>query len=106
MTIVKPTTTSLTFEFPGPNYYAEKEYGGVKDKNDVVVVTYSSINTNSFEPYGECVLGTRGTMLVEMERDIMLFPQANPNTTGAAAKGIAVTVSTVPAGKPALEASA
>jgi predicted dehydrogenase len=96
----------VTFEFPGPNYYADKENGAVKDKNDVVVVTYSSINTNSFEPYGECVMGTHGTMLVEMEKDIMLFPQANPNRAGEGGKGIAVTVSTVQAGKPALAASA
>src|SRR5262249_3126301 len=41
-----------TYEFPGKNY--------AKDKNDVVVVTYSSISTNSFENYGECVMGTRG----------------------------------------------
>src|SRR5205085_8956473 len=31
----------VTFEFPGKHY--------AQDKNDVVVVTYSSINTNSFE---------------------------------------------------------
>jgi predicted dehydrogenase len=94
-----------TFEFPGPNYYAEKEYGPVKDKNDVVVVTYSSISTNSFEPYGECVMGSRGTMLVEMERDIMLFPQVNPNVS-ASGKGIAVSVASVAPGKAALDASA
>jgi len=96
----------VTFEFPGPNYYADKEYGSVKDKNDIVVVTYSSINTNSFEPYGECVMGTHGTMLVEMERDIMLFPQPNPNKASDPAKGMAVTVSTVSGGKPALDSSA
>jgi predicted dehydrogenase len=95
-----------TFEFPGPNYYAEQEYGSIKDKNDVVVVTYSSISTNAFEPYGECVMGTRGTMLVEMEKDIMLFPQPNPNGAASSSKAMAVTVSSVPAGKPALESSA
>jgi predicted dehydrogenase len=96
----------VTFEFPGPNYYADKEYGAVKDKNDIVVVTYSSINTNSFEPYGECVMGTHGTMLVERESEIMLFPQPNPNKPADAAKGVGVTVTTVAAGKPALDSSA
>src|SRR5438034_8592708 len=43
----------VTFEFPGPNYWEPRapEATGprrVKDKDDVVVVTYSSINTNSF----------------------------------------------------------
>jgi predicted dehydrogenase len=96
----------VTFEFPGPNFYADKEYGPVKDENDKVVVSYSSINTNSFEPYGECVMGTHATLLVEMEKDIMLFPQANPNQASAAPKGIAVTVNNAGAGKPALDASA
>ena len=36
------------FEFPG------------KDEKDRVVVTYSSINTNSFDGYGEMVMGSRG----------------------------------------------
>ena len=33
----------------------------------MVIVTYSSINTNGFETYGECVMGTQGTMIVEKE---------------------------------------
>src|SRR5205807_1523093 len=57
----------VTYEFPGRNY--------ANDKNDVVVVTYSSISTNQFEPYGECVMGTRGTMVVEMEASVMLYPE-------------------------------
>ncbi len=48
-----------TYEFPGKNY--------AKDKHDVVVVTYSSISTNGFENYGECVMGDRGTLIVEKE---------------------------------------
>lgn len=38
-----------------------------------VVVTYSSINTNALEGYGEIVTGTKGTLLVMNERDAMLF---------------------------------
>jgi predicted dehydrogenase len=64
-----------TFEFPGKNYYKNAERTEIGDKDDRVIVTYSSINTNSFEPYGECVMGSKGTMVVEMERQIMLWPE-------------------------------
>jgi predicted dehydrogenase len=57
----------VTFEFPGKNH-PKYPGGGGKDQDDKVVVTYSSINTNSFEPYGACVMGTRGTMLVQQEQ--------------------------------------
>jgi predicted dehydrogenase len=87
-----------TFEFPGPNYYADKERTQVKDKNDIVIVTYSSISTNSFEPYGECVMGNRGTMVVEKEENIMLYP------SGAAPRSTAVSVSNA-GGKPVLDSS-
>ncbi|HEV3205281.1 MAG TPA: Gfo/Idh/MocA family oxidoreductase, partial [Gemmataceae bacterium] len=47
----------VTFEFPGKNYYVLDKDGKptreIKNKNDIVVVTYSSVNTNSFEKYGE-----------------------------------------------------
>ena len=32
---------------------------GKTSYNDIVIVTYSSISTNGFEPYGECVMGTQ-----------------------------------------------
>ncbi|HZU34296.1 MAG TPA: Gfo/Idh/MocA family oxidoreductase, partial [Gemmataceae bacterium] len=68
-----------TFEFPGPNYWADESHKTVKDKDDVVVVTYSSTNTSAFEGYGECVLGSRGTMIVDGEKEVMLYPERNPN---------------------------
>lgn len=43
-----------------------------------VVVTYSSINTNSLDGYGEEVLGTKGSLLVLNERDVMLFKERAP----------------------------
>jgi predicted dehydrogenase len=46
----------LAFEFPGE-----------------VVVTYSSISTNAFDDYGEQVMGTKGTMIVQAEQDAYLF---------------------------------
>jgi predicted dehydrogenase len=85
----------VTFEFPGPNYWANPEHTAVKDKSDIVVVTYSSINTNSFEPYGECVMGTRGTMIVEQEQSVLLYPEKNPNKPVAGApRELSVTVTT------------
>jgi predicted dehydrogenase len=98
----------VTFEFPGPDYY-EKDKDGkpttrVKDKHSVVVVTYSSINTNSFEPYGECVMGDRATMVVENEQSIMLFPERDPNKK-AAEKPSGVAVATAGGGKPVTESA-
>ena len=64
----------VTFEFPGPNY---KE-----DQNDVVIVTYSSINTNRSEPYGETVFGSRGTLYMNTEKDALLFKEGSPSSGG------------------------
>lgn len=87
-----------TFEFPGKGYWKDPAAGVVGDKDDRVIVTYSSINTNRFEPYGECVMGTNGTLILEREEDVMLFPTAG--------RGSAVTASAAGGGKPAADASA
>ncbi|MBL8823879.1 MAG: Gfo/Idh/MocA family oxidoreductase [Planctomycetia bacterium] len=86
-----------TFEFPGKNYWKDQPWGEVNDKDDKVIVTYSSINSNSYEPWGECVMGTKGTMIVEKEETVMLY--------GSGGKGAAVTTSTAGAGAPATAAS-
>jgi predicted dehydrogenase len=92
----------VTFEFPGKNYFVKDDKGNptheVKDKDDKVIVTYSSISTNQFEPYGECVTGNRGTLVVEMEQKAMLYPEPG----GRAAT---VTVASAGGGKPALDTS-
>lgn len=44
-----------------------------------VVVTYSSINTNAQEGYGEIVMGTKGTLMVLNEADVMLFKEREPS---------------------------
>src|SRR5207244_13134629 len=75
---------------------------GDKDKGDHVVVTYSSINTNAFENYGECVMGSRGTMIVEAEKEILLYKEA-----GLAATSRLTSLTVEKAGnKPVIEASA
>ncbi len=101
----------VTFEFPGPNYHVRDAAGTptkeVKNKNDIVVVTYSSVNTNQFEPYGECLMGSRGTMIVESEQSVMLYGEPDPNLKEAATpKSMAVTVTNTPAGQPVLETTA
>jgi predicted dehydrogenase len=77
-----------TYEFPGPEYsptfdvgYFDRveDYpkGGVKgfdqDPNKKVVVTYSTINGNGFGGWGEVVMGTKGTLILDSEIDVMLY---------------------------------
>ncbi len=79
-----------TYEFPGPEYdadfdvgyysptedYPKKDKGVPAFENDPlkkVVVTYSSINGNGFGGYGEVVMGTKGTLILEKEQEVMLY---------------------------------
>ncbi len=64
----------VTFEFPGPNYE--------KDKDDICIVTYSSISTNRFEPYGELVYGSRGTLIMKTEKEAMLYKEEGGGSKG------------------------
>ena len=86
----------MTFEFPGPHYE--------EDKNDVCIVTYSSISTNRSEPYGETVFGSRGTLIMKMEQDAILFKEAS----GASKGGIDQRLYVINGndGQPTLSASA
>ncbi|MCI0681054.1 MAG: Gfo/Idh/MocA family oxidoreductase [Gemmataceae bacterium] len=84
------------YEFPGNNY--DRSRGPDATNNDIVIVTYSSINTNNFERYGECIMGSKGTLVVEEEQSAMLYGPA------AAQRGTAMTVTTA-GGRPALDAS-
>jgi hypothetical protein len=90
------------FEFPAPGYEAPPQddktrYGyydpihGVPDlksgippyrddSNKRIVVTYSSINGNGFGGYGEVVLGTKGTMILDAERELLLFKDSDTTT--------------------------
>jgi predicted dehydrogenase len=93
----------VSFEFPGPKYYADLNLKAIDDKDDVVVVTYSSISTNTFEPYGECVMGSHGTMLVEQEASIMFYPERDQSRPADAAKALTTTVTVAGGGKPATD---
>ncbi len=82
-----------SFEFPGPDYNESFDAGykipGVKkipsyndDPNKKIVVNYSSINGNGFGGYGEVVLGTKGTMIIDQEKEVMLY--AGSDTSASA----------------------
>ena len=75
------------YEYPAPGYD--------DDKNKKIVVTYSSINGNGFGGYGEVVLGTKGTLILEQEQDVMLYKDA--------AKDTRVTVAKAKDGSPTLD---
>jgi predicted dehydrogenase len=93
-----------TFEFPGANHPRGVNKG--KDENDVVVVTYSSFNTNEFEDYGECLMGSRGTMLVEKEANVYLFKEKDKTKKGEKSpKDTAVKVTAEGGKGPAMEAA-
>ena len=90
----------VTFEFPGTDHPRGKKQG--TNANDIVVVTYSSTNTNSMENYGEQILGTRGTLFVEREQDVMLFKEPAPGEK-ASPWPVEVTVSVADTGTAVLE---
>ncbi len=88
-----------TFEFPGPAYEPRepKDYYGfadpytgydatkgipsyAEDPHKRVVVTYSSINGNGYGGYGEVVLGTKGTLVIERETEVMLYKNADTSS--------------------------
>lgn len=73
-----------SFEFPGPEYDPQFDIGYKipdmkrvagyeQDPNKKIVVTYSSINGNGYGGYGEVVMGTKGTMIIDKELEVMLY---------------------------------
>ena len=66
-----------TYEFPSPEYVAD---GTEEERNKKIVVTYSSINGNGYGGYGEVVLGTAGTLILEREKEVMLFKTSSTST--------------------------
>jgi predicted dehydrogenase len=86
-----------TFEFPGPGYDpefkpgyydAEMNYPDPKkgipdynhDPNKKIVVTYSSIMGNGWGGYGETVMGSKGTLLLDREQEVLLFKDSDTST--------------------------
>ena len=71
----------VTFEFPGKTYYAE-DGETVNNERDVCIVTYSSINTNRWEPYGEAVFGSRASLVMKTEKEALLYKEATGSSGG------------------------
>jgi predicted dehydrogenase len=69
-----------TFEFPSTGYYKDFDTEEIENPNKKVVVTYSSINGNGFGGYGETVMGTKGTLILEKEEEVMLFLGSSTST--------------------------
>jgi len=81
------------FEYPGQGYDFDFDTGyrdninvypdpvtgvpawqqGTEFDEKKIVVTYSSINGNGFGGYGEVVLGTKGTLVLDREQEAMLY---------------------------------
>jgi predicted dehydrogenase len=57
------------FEFPAPGYKADDPVA----KRKKIGVQYAAINGSEFGGYGETIFGTEGTLLLETEKDAMLF---------------------------------
>ena len=93
-----------TFEFPGPGYepgyrvgYQDPVYNvpdpvngipsGEEDPNKRIIVTYSSINGNGFGGYGEVVMGTKGTLVLEKEKDVLIYKNSSTSTKVGAKLG-------------------
>ena len=57
------------FEFPTPEYDPKDDYR----RRKTISVSYASINGNGFGGYGETVLGTEGTLVLERETDALLY---------------------------------
>ncbi|MGB7327377.1 MAG: Gfo/Idh/MocA family oxidoreductase [Rubripirellula sp.] len=95
------------YEFPGPEYSEDFDVGyfdpvgnyppskTVKGKDPVrtgpvpgysddpnkkVVVTYSSINGNGFGGWGEVVMGTKGTLILDKETDVLLYRNSDTSS--------------------------
>jgi predicted dehydrogenase len=73
------------YEYPAPGYFDDE--GKVADPNKKIVVTYSSINGNGFGGYGEVVMGTAGTLILDQEQEVMLYKDAARDTRVTVASG-------------------
>ncbi len=65
------------YEYPSPEYNPEDPDAA----NKKIVVSYSSINGNGFGDYGEVVMGTKGTLILEREQEVMLYASSSASTS-------------------------
>jgi len=97
----------VTFEFPGPKHSKHPHAKmGETDDNDIVVVTFTSFNSNEFEGYGEWVMGSKGTMFLDKESDVYLWREKDKTRKGdTGGRETRVSVTGAGGGKPAMEAT-
>jgi len=92
------------FEFPSPEYDPKFDVGyrdptinfpdpdkGVPgyatDKNRKIGVCYSTINGNGFGGYGEVVMGTKGTLVLDKEQEVMLYKESDTSSRVSVKEG-------------------
>jgi len=63
-------------EFRAPGYNEKDALG----RQRTITVAYASMNGNGFGGYGECVFGTKGTLLLEEEKQALLYPTESDTT--------------------------
>lgn len=64
------------YEYGNPEY----DPADPLHREDKTVVTYSSINGNQFGGYGEVVMGTAGTLILDREQETMMYPHNSVST--------------------------
>ena len=73
---------SALYDYPAPNYDPNDELG----RERKITVAYSTINGNGFGGYGETVFGTKGTLLIETEKEGLLYRTSAVNDKTRVAK--------------------
>ena len=81
-------------EFPAPGYDPKDEYARQKK----IGVQYASINGNGFGGYGETVFGTEGTLILESEKEALLFQGSDTSSKIEVSKGEGPTLDTQESG--------
>lgn len=70
-----------SYEYPAKGYFEDNDPKKKEaDTDKKCVVTYSSINGNGFGGYGEVVMGDAGTLILEREKDVMLYSGSKVDT--------------------------
>ena len=94
----------VNFEFPGPKH--PKAGKGGTDEQDIVVVSFTSFNTNESEGYGEWLMGSKGTMYLDQERDAFLWREKDKSKKGdTGGRDTKITVTSADGKKPAMEST-
>ena len=81
-------------EFPAPDYDGDSAAG----RKRKICVQYSTINGNGFGGYGEIVYGTKGTLILESERNSQVFRRGSESASKVSAKADAGALDTQSSG--------